>query len=210
MSYHTVNDFTIYYEQTGAGRSADPVIFLHDGLGSTLSWSNLPRKISEDLGRPGLAYDRAGYGRSCVTQPLAPGFLEEGSAFLALLMDSMQIERAHLVGHSDGASIALLFAASHRRRALSVIAEAPHTFVEDETRRGILDLVSQYQSEGLGWLERLHSIRAQNLFLNWTDVWLGQDHHGWDMREHLSKIEAPFWSCRVMPTNSPAWRRFGK
>ena len=116
--------------------AAPTLVFLHEGLGSLSAWRDFPAWLATATGRAALVYSRAGYGRS----PLRPApwpveFMHEEARALGPLVGG---EEAILVGHSDGASIALLYAAEHAVRGL--VLEAPHVFVEDKTVASIARL----------------------------------------------------------------------
>ena len=182
MAHLTIDGCNIYFEWLGGRGPTPPVIFLHDGLGGTASWKGIPEVLASELHVATLNYDRQGYGRSCTIPQFQEGLLEREAEFLARLMDAFEIEQAHLVGHSDGATIALLFAASRADRTLSVTAEAPHTFVEEETHEGLSLLVEKERSGELHWLEEQHGERVADLLRNWVAVWLRQHSSKWDIR----------------------------
>lgn len=190
MSYLALDGQRIYFEWIGSDRGSEPVVFLHDGLGCTRSWKKLPGRIGESLECPTLNYDRCGYGRSEARSNFPPFFLEKEAASLRKMLDVLGIERVHLVGHSDGASISLLFAASNPDRVHSLVTEAPHTFVEKETLAGLQKVVRQ-GPEQLRWLPKFHPDRWRALFVAWTSSWLSQEHAGWDIRSCLPRIQAP-------------------
>jgi pimeloyl-ACP methyl ester carboxylesterase len=96
------------------------------------------------------------------------------------------------VGHSDGATIALLAASQHQQRVRSVVSIAAHTFVEPMTTssiRGLLDEAAQRGPQG--WLRRFHGDRGHALLCAWAEVWLGQEHASWDIRSSLALIRCP-------------------
>jgi pimeloyl-ACP methyl ester carboxylesterase len=98
----------------------------------------------------------------------------------------------HLIGHSDGGSIALLFAAWHPERVGAVVTEAAHTFVEPKTQAGIRDLVAlQDAGRTPPWLHKLHGERAERLLRAWSDHWLSEVHGRWDIRAHLPAVRCP-------------------
>lgn len=190
MPYRTLEGHRIYLEWTRHGDIRPPVVFLHDGLGCTRAWKKLPERIGRDLKSPTLSYDRWGYGRSDERPGFPPNYLEQEVPFLEHLLDALEIGRIHLVGHSDGAVISLLFAAAHPDRVLSVVAEAPHTFVEKETREGLIEIVRQ-GPEKISWLAKFHPDRWSKLFREWSSRWLSDKHAAWDIRPCLSHIAAP-------------------
>jgi len=158
------------------------LVFLHEGLGSLSSWRDFPSWLATATGRAALVYSRAGYGRSPMRKaPWPVEFMhEEARTLPALIRD----EEVILVGHSDGASIALLYAAAHPVRAL--VLEAPHVFVEDKTVQSIAALGDDVR-------ERLarHHDHAAALFDAWRDVWLRPAFRAWNIEECLPRVHAP-------------------
>src|SRR5512138_3357630 len=115
------------------------LVFLHEGLGSITQWRDFPEALCREVGIPGLIYDRLGYGGS---DPLPAKrrieyLHEEAFSSLPEVLQRCGIRKAFLIGHSDGGSIALLFAAVHPAITSGVITEAAHVFVEDVTIAGI-------------------------------------------------------------------------
>src|SRR3954452_9457646 len=116
-------------EEIAGGEPA--LVFLHEGLGSVALWRDFPRRLAAATGRRAFAYSRAGHGFSEIPDaPRTPRFMhDEALDVLPTLLDEHGIERPVLVGHSDGASIALIHASQHPVSALVLLA--PHVFVED-------------------------------------------------------------------------------
>ncbi len=155
------------------------LVFLHEGLGSVSAWRDVPARLAAATGCAAVVFSRAGYGRS----PRKPGpwpveFMHEEAARLALDPDSI------LVGHSDGASIALLYAAAHPVRAL--VLEAPHVFVEDKTVASIALLGDDVRAR----LAKHHD-HADELFDAWRDVWLRPAFRSWNIEACLGRVRAP-------------------
>src|SRR5260370_5745842 len=126
---------SIAYEWINQGASGKPaLVLLHEGLGSIRQWRGFPRKLAAASGCPALVYDRYGYGQSDVLQEArrTVEFMhDEALSSLPELFSVLKIERPILVGHSDGASIALIHAgAGHAVRG--VVAMAPHVFIEPD------------------------------------------------------------------------------
>lgn len=155
------------------------LVFLHEGLGSVSAWRDFPARLAAATGRAALVFSRAGYGRS----PRKPGpwpveFMHDEAESLALDPDSI------LIGHSDGASIALLYAAAHPVRAL--VLEAPHVFVEDKTVASIALLGDDVRAR----LARHHD-HADETFAAWRDVWLRPAFRRWNIEPCLPHVHAP-------------------
>lgn len=193
MPFLTIQGHRICYRRYGAMLpERETAVFLHDGLGAMGSWKDLPRALGRAAGLNALAYDRHGYGRSAPRKRFPYGFMEAEVPALAELLDSLALQRVHLIGHSDGASIALLFAARHPERVQSLVAVAPHTFVEARTRQGIQALLdAQAAGNTPGWLKRLHHERADDLLRAWGKGWLSARHKRWSIEEWLGYIKIP-------------------
>lgn len=177
------------------------IVMLHEGLGCVSQWRDLPERLAAHTGRSVLAYDRSGYGRSS-PEPATYGadFMEhEATAVLPELLRKLGNSDASglagrpdelvLVGHSDGATIALLAAASDAVRPAAVVAIAPHTFLEPVCLREIAALDAQ-RERLVASLARHHD-HPELVFDRWRDVWLSPDFANWDMRDQLATIDAP-------------------
>lgn len=180
--------------------AAVPLIFLHEGLGSIPQWTargiDAPARLVAATGRPALVFERQGYGRSDpLTAPRHPGYLyDEAWEALPRVLDAAGIGRAVLVGHSDGGSIALLFAARFPDRTDRLVSEAAHVIVEDVTLAGIRDARRAYgapQSRLKAALQRHHGDGTDAVFSAWADAWLSPDFRDFDMGDQLAAITAP-------------------
>ena len=184
----------IAYEWVGEESRKAPLVFLHEGLGSIRQWRDFPAQVAAATGRRALVYDRYGYGQSDVLRekkrPI--GFMhDEALAALPELLSSLKIENPLLIGHSDGASIALIYAGSgHAVRG--VVAMAPHVFIEPECLSSIEKISEEFEKGDLASkLGRYHR-DARKTFYGWADVWLDPEFEGWDIRDdYLPKIRCP-------------------
>ena len=193
MPHLQIHHYRLHYQWAEA---FDPeratLVFLHDGLGAAGSWRDVPRLIGAALGANALVYDRFGYGDSQERRAFGGDFMEGEVPVLLALLAALGVGRAHLIGHSDGGSIALLTAAWHPERVGAVVTEAAHTFVEPETQAGIQALVDlQKAGKTPGWLGRLHGPRAESLLAIWSGHWLGGEHAAWDIRPEIRGIACP-------------------
>lgn len=172
---------------------APVMVMLHEGLGSLSMWRDFPRRIAQATRCNTLAYSRYGYGRS--DPPAAPrraDFMhEEALRVLPALLDRLGIERPILLGHSDGASIALIHAADAGRGVAGVIAMAPHVMIEDVCIGRIRETRASYEASGLR--ERLARYHRQPdaTFRSWSDIWLDPGFRDWDIQGCLSRIACP-------------------
>jgi len=171
---------------------APTLVFLHEGLGSTSQWRSFPADLSSRLGCGALVYSRCGHGRSdALMAPRTVGFMhEEATAVLPRLLDIFEIRRPILVGHSDGASIALIYAGSGGD-PFGMILEAPHVFVEDVTVNRIAQLRELYQTTDLRTRLARHHSNVDSLFEYWTDVWLRPAFRSWNIESYLPGVCCP-------------------
>jgi pimeloyl-ACP methyl ester carboxylesterase len=171
-----------------------PLVFLHEGLGCITLWRDFPARLCQRLGRPGIVYDRWGYGRSePLDRPRQPGYLhDEARLFLPAVLQALEEPRAILVGHSDGGTIALLFAAAFPETAAAVVTEAAHVFVEEVTLEGIRKAVDAYAATDLpARLARHHGERTDAVFRAWHETWLSPAFRGWNIEGELPRITCP-------------------
>ncbi|MDJ0720193.1 MAG: alpha/beta hydrolase [Desulfobacterales bacterium] len=167
------------------------LVFLHEGLGCTAMWHDFPHRLARATRCPVLVYDRQGYGRSSARRrPPTTGYLqEEAETTLPALLDRFGIQAPFLIGHSDGGTIALLFAARSGQRAGGVIAEGAHVFVETVTLEGIRATVDAFERGGLAdQLSRYHGTRTREMFYHWADVWLSGAFGDWNIEAWLPQI----------------------
>jgi pimeloyl-ACP methyl ester carboxylesterase len=189
------------YQWLNADLTGAPVaIFLHEGLGSIAMWKDWPQKLCEQLGFRGLVYSRPGYGGSTpraadVKWPVDFMHRQARDVLPALLdvlgMDSAERARMWVIGHSDGGSIALLYAAAFPDALAGVIAIAPHVFVEDVSVKAIAEATVLYtQGDLRSRLSRYHA-DVDSAFYGWNDIWLDPAFRQWDITERLSSIRRP-------------------
>jgi len=175
-----------------AGDSAQPaLVFLHEGLGSLALWQDFPERVAAATGRRAIVYSRFGHGRSDPpAAPRTPAFMhEEAREVLPRLLAAWGVRQPVLIGHSDGASIALIHGAEHPVRAIVCIA--PHAFVEEKTLEEIRRARARYEREGLRKRMAEHHSDPDAAFYGWNDVWLHPEFADWSIEELLPSIEAP-------------------
>jgi len=174
-------------------KSAPTLVFLHEGLGSVALWKDFPARVAEATGCPVLVYSRAGYGRSSpAVLPRVPNYMHvEALTVLPALLDRLGIADPVLVGHSDGASIALLHAGSGSRPVRALVALAPHVFVEDMSIASIDEVRRQYETTDLREkLARRHA-DPDAAFRGWNDVWLAPAFRSWNIEASLPGVRCP-------------------
>jgi len=173
------------------GRSP-ALVMLHEGLGSVRLWRGLPETLHELTGARVLAYSRFGHGESDPPpRPRTPTFMhEEALEVLPEVLSAAGIEEAPiLVGHSDGASIALIYAASHPVAGLALMA--PHVFVEQICVDAIRETRDAFEYEELRERMARHHRDPEVAFKGWCDVWLDPAFLDWNLEPLLPKIHAP-------------------
>jgi pimeloyl-ACP methyl ester carboxylesterase len=171
------------------------LVLLHEGLGCVAMWKDFPRQLAAESGCRVLSYSRAGYGGSdpCpLPRPL--NFMhDEGLRVLPQLLNAAEIERTFLVGHSDGASIALINAggaADPRVQGLALMA--PHVFVEELTLTSIRAANNAYRSTDLrARLQRYHGDNVACAFPGWNQAWLDPGFVNWNLETYLPQIRVP-------------------
>ncbi len=183
------------YRMIGPRPDAGPtLVLLHEGLGCVGMWGEFPDRLAAATGAGVFVYSRAGYGKSSpVHLPRPLRYMhDEAQQTLPELLGAIGFRRGLLVGHSDGASIATIYAGSiqdHRVRGLVLIA--PHFFVEDVSIKSIEEARAAYAAGDLrAKLSRWHA-DPDNAFRGWNDAWLDPGFRAWDITEALAYIRVP-------------------
>ena len=194
MAFVTVCSHRIEYERIEVARADRPVlVFLHEGLGSVAMWRNFPRELAHATNCNAIVYSRYGYGNSDpIAEPRGVRYMHD-EALLALpeLLDRLAVERPILVGHSDGASIAIIYAGGSQRDVAGVVLMAPHVLVEDISIQSIAAAKIAYERTDLrAKLARYHA-DVDSAFRGWNDIWLHPDFRRWNIEEYLPGIACP-------------------
>lgn len=190
-----IGDMRLEYRHWGPAPSVAPtILLLHEGLGCLGLWGNFPEKLAAATGVGVFAYSRAGYGASSPVALPRPLTYMQNEAFdvLPRILTAIGFRRGILAGHSDGASIAAIYAGGvqdHRVRGVSLIA--PHFFTEDMGVAEIAQAKIAYDSGNLKpKLARWHA-HVDNAFRGWNDAWLDPEFRHWDISEYLAYIRVP-------------------
>ena len=190
----TIGDSKLEYRVAGDPNAPPAIVMLHEGLGSAALWGDFPDKLAAATGVTVFAYSRAGYGASSpVALPRPLTYMQdEASTVLPALLDAIGFRRGLLLGHSDGASIAAIYAGStqdHRVRGLVLIA--PHFIVEDVSIDSIAQAKTAYEQGDLkARLARWHK-HVDVAFRGWNDAWLDPAFRSWDISDVLAYIRVP-------------------
>ncbi|GAC1572707.1 MAG: alpha/beta hydrolase [Candidatus Elarobacter sp.] len=181
---------TVRYE----GDPARPaIVMLHEGLGSVSAWRDLPQRLALRTRCTVLAYSRYGYGQSDVLrEPREPDYMHhEGEVVLPALLAQCGIERPVLLGHSDGASIALIYAGARTEGACGLVLLAPHVFVEEISVRSIDGARAAFASAGLREKLARHHADAVATFFGWNDIWLDPRFRDWNIESYARRVRCP-------------------
>lgn len=176
-----------------AGRAAKPpLVFLHEGLGSISLWKDFPARVAESTGHEVIVYSRYGAGDSdLLEEPRAVYYMhDEGLKVLPELLAALRVENPILIGHSDGGSIALIYAGSHDR-VRGLILLAPHVFVEDLSVQSIAEARVRFQTTNFPEKLARHHRDAVKTFWGWNNIWLHPDFRAWNIEEFLPRITCP-------------------
>lgn len=191
------------YQWLGSVDAGRPlIVFLHEGLGSVSMWKDFPLRLCEAANCRGLVYSRPGYGKSTLRaadETWQPDFMHrQAFEVLPALLKALNVDtekhKLWLLGHSDGGSIALLFAAIYPSNTAGAIVIAPHILVEDVSISNIEKARLAYQTTGL------HDLRSQlaryhddpdSAFWGWSDIWLNPDFRHWNLTQTIETITSP-------------------
>jgi pimeloyl-ACP methyl ester carboxylesterase len=176
-----------------ADKHRPTIVMLHEGLGSVALWKDFPQRLASRTGCGILVYSRYGHGNSDQLLEKRPvEFMHhEGEVVLPELLDKLSIAKPILLGHSDGGSIALIFAGKYPDQPRALILEAPHVFVEDLSVASITEAKVAYLTTDLpGKLGRYHQ-HVDATFWGWNDIWLDPQFRSWNIEEYLPVIRCP-------------------
>lgn len=171
------------------------LIFIHEALGSIPQWRDFPLELCKKLGLEGIVYERQGHGKSDpFKQKRTARFLHEAAYFeLHGLIQTLisPDKKIILVGHSDGGSIALLYASKFPQAISAVISMAAHVINEPETRAGILPAIEAFKMGKLDGLKKYHGEKTEKLFYAWANIWQDSSFLDWDIQQDIQGIKAP-------------------
>ena len=190
-----INDSDLEYRMLGPMPAEAPtIVMLHEGLGSAALWGDFPQQLQAATGAGVFVYSRAGYGASSpVKLPRPLDYMHrEALDVLPKLLERIGFRRGLLLGHSDGGSIAAIYAGGvidHRLSGLVLIA--PHFVVEDVSVAAIAEIKTAYENTDLrGKLARWHK-DVDNAFHGWNGAWLDPKFRSWDISDYLAYIRVP-------------------
>jgi pimeloyl-ACP methyl ester carboxylesterase len=194
-TFLTIASHRLEYRMIGPQPDSAPtIVMLHEGLGSVGLWNDFPDRLQQATGLGVFVYSRAGYGQSSpVALPRPLSYMhDEAHDVLPALLDAIGFRRGLLLGHSDGASIAALYAGTHQDHCVGgLVLIAPHFFTEDAGISAIEEARKAYETTDLrARLARWHA-DVDSAFLGWNGAWLDPDFRDWDITEQLAYIRVP-------------------
>ncbi len=185
-------------EWTWHGPKADDaptIVLMHEGLGCVAMWRDFPANLARTTGCGVLCYSRAGYGASDpVSLPRPLSYMhDEAFEILPHLIEHFDLRKVILAGHSDGASIAAIYAGGiqdHRIRGVILIS--PHFFNEELCVETAREARKNYETGDLkSRLQRYHAENVDCAFYGWNDSWLNPEFMQWNIEEYLQYIRVP-------------------
>jgi pimeloyl-ACP methyl ester carboxylesterase len=179
--------------------AAPLLVFLHEGLGSVSMWRDFPLVLCEALQCRGLVYSRPGYGQStprAADEAWGPDFMHrQAYEVLPALLEALGVNTTQddpwLFGHSDGGSIALLFAARFPDQVAGAVVVAPHILVEDLSVNSIAQARTAYLQFGMRQRLARHHADVDSAFWGWNDIWLNPAFRAWNITTELGSITCP-------------------
>ena len=169
------------------------IVVLHEGLGSVALWKDFPQALADRTGCGVLVYSRYGHGNSeKQAEKRTVAFMHhEGEVVMPQLLDRLGITHPILLGHSDGGSLALIFAGRYPERPQALILEAPHVFVEEFGLASIRAAKVAFETTDFrSKLARYHA-NVDETFWAWNDIWLDKDFPTWNIQAYLESIRCP-------------------
>ncbi len=169
------------------------LVFLHEGLGCLSLWRDFPDKVARRLRCRAMIYSRQGYGQSAaLDSPRKPDFMhDEALQVLPALLRELGIQKPVLIGHSDGASIALIHAAADASDVPALVLMAPHVLVEAISVQSIAAITETYEKSDLRVRLARHHAHVDDAFLGWSRIWLHPQFRGWSLGAECQKLRCP-------------------
>ena len=197
-----LGDQQLEYKLFGSQPSEKPtLVLLHEGRGCIGLWGDFPEKLAAKTGLGVFAYSRAGYGQSStITLPRPLTYMHsEAQQILPRALDAIGFEQGVLVGHSDGASIAAIYAGNvDDPRVKGITLIAPHFFTEE---KGLIEIRNAKVAYEIGNLReklaRWHK-HVDATFLGWNGAWLDPEFRKWNIEEFLPRVRCPVLAMQGM------------
>ena len=196
-----IDGLFIEYRKFSGTKAGPMIVLLHEGLGSVSAWKDFPEHLCKVTGLSVFLYSRAGYGNSSpIELPRSVDFhSDEAVRVLPKILDAAEIERCILLGHSDGASIATIYASAKSldNQAERLILLAPHIFAEEKCVTAVEQAIKAYEKGNLRKaLRKFHGKNTECAFRGWSGVWTDLEFSCWSIEEHLPFIKIPVLAIR--------------
>lgn len=190
------NGATINYRWINPELRGPVIVFLHEGLGSIAQWKSYPELLCKRLRLPGFIYDRQGHGLSSeLTSKRDETYLENYATFELPQIVEAQLKDRELIlyGHSDGGSIALIYASCNPGKVHALVTEAAHIYVEQITWDGIQPVIDAFkqQTQLFFSLIKYHGEKTTETFYAWANTWAKKKESNWNISHYLERISAP-------------------
>ena len=177
-----------------AEKKAPPLVCLHEGLGCLELWRDFPEKLANWYGGDVILLERLGHGQSGILNGESDvrHFNKEAEVALPCFLDQLGLTKVRLLGHSDGATIALLFAAAYPHRVEKTITLAAHSYRDSSCYNGIIQAMNAFENKGLHEkMQAYHGEAAHGLFYRWAHTWTHPDFDDWNVFESLPNVICP-------------------
>lgn len=193
MDFIRIQGRRIEYDFVRAAPDAPVIVFLHEGLGSLSLWRDFPSRIMHATGCSALTFSRYGHGRSDpLTAPRRVDFMhDEALNALPKLLDQLAVEQPILLGHSDGGSMALIYAGGSGRPVSGLIVMAPQVMVEDVSVKSIRETKRSFEITDLREKLARHHADPEATFRGWNDIWLDPGFRDWNIEGFLPRVACP-------------------
>ncbi|HTR11778.1 MAG TPA: alpha/beta hydrolase [Roseiarcus sp.] len=176
------------------GGAAPTIVMLHEGLGCAALWRDFPKRLAKATGWGAFAYSRAGYGASDPVELPRPldYMTREARTSLPQVLDGIGVQRGILLGHSDGASIAAIYAGEHNdARVRGLVLIAPHLFTEAPGLASIAEAKRAYETGDLRAKLGKYHTHVDNAFYGWNGAWLDPGFTSWNIEAFVDGWRAP-------------------
>ena len=170
------------------------LIFLHEALGSIGQWKSFPQNLCDELGLTGILYERQGHGESSPFNAPRDHMYLHNYALKELpvfIENRLKGKKIILVGHSDGGTIALLYAHKYPSNIHGIITMAAHVINEPETIAGISPALEAYKAGKLDGLKKYHGKKTEALFYAWADTWRSKEFADWNICDEIGSYNIP-------------------
>lgn len=198
--YVHLEDYKIHYNYLNedVDQHKPLLVFLHEALGSIPQWRDFPNLVCNSLGVSGLVYERRGHGKSsALNSKRTPNYLYKYALQeLPKLLEALQEERELiLIGHSDGGSIALLYASKFHVK--SIVTLAAHVINEPETIQGVLPVKRLFEKTILKEkLAKYHKENTIDIFYAWYNIWTSETFKNWNICSDINSINSPLFAIQ--------------